>query len=205
MSKINDVIGNSVERFTLLITIATQLFAEKFYAGRSVTWGAVTGDVAINAEKAFNDPTNGSFNSAVFQSTVEVLTGQKIQRRNPWMVDYAVGIVVVPTAPLYGNRTDDGYAVGASYLCTNESSGGKFRGVDNIASRMGKSTKGGTRTGDASFNEVGLMTHISDEVRPATEEEISTLVTALLEVKGLTLLQDLLPDLETRYGHFAPA
>lgn len=191
MSKVSEIVSGRKEEFVTRLLIATQLFAEKFYAGRETTWGKVTSDAAKNAEKLFNDPTNPGFGSIALMSTIEALTGEKIQRRNPWSVEFTVGVVVVPTAPAYGERSNDGYELDKAYLCVNESTGGRFRNADNAAARMtnGKS------------NQVGIMSHLSDEVRPATEEEIAALVDSLFEIKALTLLHDLEPELR-RYDAF---
>lgn len=191
MTKVSSLVEGHKEGFVTRLMIATQLFAEKFYAGREIVWGKVTTDAAKNAERLFNDPNDAAYGSISLRATIEALTGEKIQLRQPWTVEYRVGVVVVPVAPLYGKRDDDGYDLGKAYLCVNESSGGKFRNADNAAARM--------TTGKS--NAVGLMSRISDEVRPATEEEIAALVDSLFEIKALTLLHDLEPEL-ARYDAF---
>lgn len=191
MSKVSEIVEGRKAEFVTRILIATQLFAEKHFAGREITWGKVTTEAAINAEKLFNDPTNDAYGSSTFRSTIQALTGEEIQLRAPWAVNYSVGVAVVPVAPLYGERTKDGYELDKAYLCVNESSGGKFRNADNASARM---TNG-------SSNAVGLMSRLSDEVRPATEEEIAALVDSLFEIKALTLMHDLEPEL-ARYDAF---
>lgn len=190
MSKVSEIVSGRKEEFTLRIKIATALFAEKFYAGREITWGIVTNEAARNAEALLNGNEYVG-DRAAFTATIKALTGETIQMRAPWAVDYQVGVAVVPVAPLYGTRTEDGYELGQAYLCTNETSGGKFRNAGNAAARM--------TTGKS--NGVGLMSRLSDEVRPATEEEIDALVDALFEVKALSLLHDLEPELH-RYDAF---
>jgi hypothetical protein len=191
MSKIQTIVEGRKEGFLTRVLIATALFAEKFYAGKSNNWGLVTSDAAKAAEAQFNDPDSGVFGSATFAATIKAMTGEAIQLRAPSSVQYSVGVVVVPVAPTYGKRTDDGYELGKAYLCTNESSGGKFRNADNIGAKM---TNG-------SRNQIGLMSRISDEVRPATEEEITALVNELFTDKALSLLHDLEYEL-ARYDAF---
>lgn len=189
MSKVSDLVNGRKEEFATRIKIATALFTEQFYAGREVTWGKVTSEVAKRAEAQFNDPNE--LTGMQFAATIKALTGEEIKLRSPWALSFRVGVAVVPVVPLYGERTQDGYEIGKAYLCTNETSGGKFRNVDNAAVRMtnGKS------------NRVGLMSPLSDEVRPATEEEIDALVDGLFEIKALSLLHDLEPEL-ARYDAF---
>ncbi len=191
MSKIADIVGLKKGEFITRLLIATALFEEKYFAGRENDWGKVTTDPAKKAEAQYNDPTDPGYRNASFAATIKAITGEEIKMRQPRTVEFSVGVCVVPVAPLYGSRSDDGYEPGKAYLCTNESSGGKFRNADNVAAKMtnGKS------------NQVGIMSHLSDEVRPATETEIAALVDALFEVKALTLLQDLEPELH-RYDAF---
>lgn len=191
MSKISDVIGGKRDEFILRITIATALFSEKFYAGQENDWGKVTSDEGKRAEAQFNDPESGVYGSTQFANTIKAMTGEELKLRMPRALTYQVGVAVVPVAPVYGKRTEDGYALDKVYLCTNETSGGKFRNAETAVARM--------TTG--SHNQVGLMSRLSDEVRPATEEEIVALVDSLLAVKGLTLMHDLEPEL-ARYDAF---
>ncbi len=203
MSKIDTILSTKKDAFLTRILIATQLFAERFYAAQSTDWGKVEGDVAVKAEAQFNDPNSGVYGSTQFAATIKALTGQDIKLRNPRAVSYQVGVAVVPVAPVHGERTDDGYQVGSAYLCTNESSGGKFRNASNLDATGIRTTRGGVRTGDADGNTWHVMSPLSDEVRPATEEEIVALVNGLLsaEGKGLTMLQNLEAEL-SRYDHF---
>jgi hypothetical protein len=191
MSKVTDIVNGRKEEFLTRVLIATQLFTEKFYTGRDISWNIVTSEAAKAAEAQFNDPESGVYGSTQFAATIKALTGESLQLRAPHAVKYQVGVVVVPVAPAYGKRTDDGYELGKAYLCVNETSGGKFRNAENAAAKMtnGKS------------NAVGIMSPLSDEVRPATEEEISALVDALFELKALSLLHDLEPEL-SRYDAF---
>jgi hypothetical protein len=191
MSKVSEIVDSKKGEFVTRIMIATALFAEKFYNGRENDWGKVTSDWAKTGEAQFNDPTSGVYGSFTFAATIKALTGEDIKMRAPQAVAYSVGVAVVPTAPLYGKRSDDGYDLGKAYLCTNETSGGKFRNGENVTARM---TNG-------QHNAVGLMSRISDEVRPATEEEIVALVDALFESKALSLLHDLEAEL-SRYDAF---
>lgn len=191
MSKISDIVNGRKDEFTTRLLIATALFAEKFYAGRENDWGKVTSDVAKNGEAQFNDPESGVYGSSSFAATIKALTGEDIKLRAPQAVVFQVGVVVVPVAPAYGKRTEDGYELDKAYLCVNETSGGKFRNAETAAARMS----------NGSHNQIGVMSRLSDEVRPATEEEIVALADALLGIKGLTLMHDLEPEL-ARYDAF---
>jgi hypothetical protein len=191
MSVVSEITNAKKGEFVTRIMIATALFAEKFYNGRDNDWGKVTSDAAKSAELQFNDPQSGVCGSTQFAATIKALTGEDIKLRAPQAVTYSVGVAVVPVAPAYGERSKDGYELGQPYLCVNETSGGKFRNRTNAAAKM---TNG-------SHNAVGLMSRISDEVRPATEEEIVTPVDGPFETKALSLLHDLEAEL-SRYDAF---
>lgn len=200
MSKVQSVIDGQKDRFITLAVLATQLFNEQFYAGKPEdNWGKVTTDAAKRAEAQLNDPE--SFVGHDFIATIKALTGEEIHLRQPRTVSYRVGVCVVPVAPFYGERTDDGYALGKAYICTNETSGGKFRNADNIDEKGVRTASHGVRTGDSDRNQWKLMSTLHDEVRPANESEIASLLEGLLEVKGLSFLTSVLPDLEARYAY----
>lgn len=198
MSKVSEIVSGKKEEFVTRLMIATQLFAEKFYSGKTQDWGQVTSDTAKNAEKLFNDPKDAAYSNSTFAATIKALTGEDIKLRRPEAVAYSVGVVVVPVAPAYGERTDDGYELGKAYLCVNESSGGYFRNENNASDRRIVLSKSRT---EAAGNQIHLMSRLSDEVRPATEEEIVALVDALFEIKALTLLHSLESEL-ARYDAF---
>jgi hypothetical protein len=184
-----DVVAGTRDKFISRLLIATKLFAEKYFIQPATE--PLKSETAKNAEAMFNDPASGVYGSAHFAAIIKAQTGEDIKMRNPNAVTYQVGVCVVPVDPQYGERSHDGYEVGKAYVCVNETSGGKFRNADNAAA---KSTNGKS-------NQLGVMSPMSDEVRPATQEEIVKLADELLAVRGLTLLQDLEPEL-SRYDHF---
>lgn len=143
---------------------------------------APTDPTAVRGEALFNDRTSDVYGSGGFAATIEALTGYKVRDFSDFdSLVWHVGMVVTPATPQYRDRTEDGYELGENYLITNQTYG------------LARSIK--TATVEGLKEHFNPMSRLNDEWTLVTDvNAITTLVTGLVEARGIKFVEDILVD-----------
>jgi hypothetical protein len=197
-----EILNSKTEGLVKLLALATNEFNNKWSAMPTFTPLADARFAAF--ERDFNDPKHDSFGNTALKAAMEaqaILDGNPVTIRSYGSllqrVEYGYGVVVVPTAPAFGempaqytDAVDNGYVLGQPYVVVNAWS--KRASATESATARGKSN-----AKVSPLNAVPLLPTRSDCIRPATDDEIKQVVADLIEARGAQFILDVtdnIPD-----------
>lgn len=200
-----NLLEGKAERLVQLLALATNEFNNKWSAMPKFV--PLADDRFAAFERDFNDPTHSSFGNLALKAGIEaqaILAGTPVTIRDYGTlldyVEYGYGVVVVPTAPAFGDMpkayTDDagegGYVIGQPYVVVNAWS--------KRASAMGAATARGKSNAKVTpLNNVALLPTRSDCIRPATDDEVKQVVADLIEARGIQFILDVTENIPTAF------
>lgn len=201
---VNVILKGKTERITQLAALATNQWAT---ARGDWSWKPQTDPKLAALEANLNDPKHDLYDRFDVLDTVEALyalDGKEMPTiRNfssvPSVV-HSYGVVLVPTAPVMGDlpyeydteANKDAYVIGQPVMCIStwrksENANQRARGEKNALVELGN---------------IAFLPRRADLTRPATDAEITTIVSHLVEVRGVAFVDDVLKNLEDQYARF---
>lgn len=140
---------------------------------------------AQRAEVLYNTVGTDAYRNDIFAITIKAMTGETIRQYSPVAFTPKVGMVLTPVAPLFRDRTDDGYEIGQVYLVTNETTG-RARNVNNADVKYLNSKHG---------YGVKPMSRMADEWQMVEDQTvIEQLVKDLTAALGMGFVDSMLVD-----------
>lgn len=200
---VNKVLQNKVQRIITLAALATNQHATE---RGNWSWKPLEDPKLAQLETNLNDPTHklyGQFGVLTGIRALYALDGKDVPAFRDIsdipMVSLSYGAVLVPTAPVIGGipaeydaeKTKNAYTLGQPVFCVST-----WRKSEN-ANQRGR----GVNTATVALAEIPFLPRRADLTRPATDEEITALVTALVEARGVAFVDDVLKNLEDQYAH----
>ena len=200
-----EILTSKTEGLVNLLALATNELNNKWSA--MPKFEALADAAHAKFEAQYNDPSDSYFGRRDLKSSIEamsILAGTPVTIREYATlldyVEYGYGMVVVPTAPAFGDMpaayTDDagegGYIIGQPYVVVNAWS--------KRASAMGAATARGKSNAKVTpLNNVALLPTRSDCIRPATDDEIKQVVADLIEARGIQFILDVTENIPTAF------
>lgn len=201
---VSNILNTKKERIVTLAAFATNQFA---LARGDFKFDTQTDPKAAAFEAELNNPESpfyGDWSKAGIISAIFALDGKDVKFRAAHslpLVGFEYGNVVVPTAPVlgglpeaYSDKTENAYVVGQPYFVVNSWS-------KRVMSNGGATARGKSNATVARLNDLPLLPARIDLTRPATDDEIRQVVNDLVDLRGVSFVEDVLQNLEERYAH----
>jgi hypothetical protein len=200
---VKNVLESKKERIVTLAAFATNQFA---LARGEFKFEPQEDAKAAKFEAALNDPYSpfhGSWKKAEIVSAMYALEGKEVVFRDAAFLpvsSFEYGVVVVPTPPVLGvlpdvyGKDENSYVLGQPYFVVNSWS-------KRVSTYGGATARGKSNATIARLNDVPLLPARTDMTRPATDDEIRTVVNDLVDLRGVSFVEDVLQNLEERYAH----
>jgi hypothetical protein len=206
MAKIaQDILNSKTDVLVSLLALATNELNNKWEA--MPKFAPLADEAHAKFEAQYNDRTHEFFGNAALKTAIEatsILAGSPVTIRSYGSlldhVEFEYGMVVVPTAPAFGNMPvaytdeagEDGYVIGQPYVVVNAWS--------KRASALGTATARGKSNAKVTpLNNVALLPTRSDCIRPATDEEIKQVVADLIEARGIQFILDVTENIPASF------
>lgn len=201
---VSKLLESKVERIITLAALATNQYATQ---RGGWAWKPQTDGKLAALEANLNDPKNSLYGQFHVVETVRALyaleNGKDMPEiRNIFSIPsfaLSYGVVVVPTAPVLGGVPHEydtennkaAYEIGKPVICIStwkksENPNQRGRGVKNALATLG---------------DINFLPLRADLTRPANDAEITELVKAMVEARGVAFVDDVLKNLEDSYAH----